>query len=252
MLQRAASSAPPSPSASIFPGRIPYPQGDPPQFAAGWRFVSPSTDYYSFSLTKVQAHMYQLTDGALVCVRKANASAGDACIAKGEVDQCNSVRDGGWQRALSHVPLAFNESYEFVLSWDSSRGGYALIDALLIESETLYNGGDGTPITEVTVGAVDARILLKSDDAQAMQLKVGERQLMIDRALLDDENSSSESVVMRMHRPQKTGPLIVTADRPWEGAICYYNSIVQVSDSDFRIYCESETVGLGRCLLPRL
>ena len=145
----------------------PFPQGDPPQFAAGWRFVSPSTDYYSFSLTKVQAHMYQLTDGALVCVRKANTSAGGACIAKGEVDQCNSVRDGGWQRALSHVPLAFNESYEFVLSWDSSRGGYALIDALLIESETLYNGGDGTPITEVTVGAVDARILLKSDDAQA-------------------------------------------------------------------------------------
>ena len=60
----------------------------------------------------------------------------------------------------------------------------------------------------------------------------------VDRALLDDENSSSESVVMRMHRPQKTGPLIVTADRPWEGAICYYNSIVQVSDSDFRIYCK--------------
>ena len=57
------------------------------------------------------------------------------------------------------MPLVFNESYEFIVEWDSSRGGYAAVDALLVESETLYNGGT-EPVTEVTVGAMDARIML--------------------------------------------------------------------------------------------
>ena len=75
----------------------------------------------------------------------------------GSVDHLNDVRDG-WQRALSHVLLVFNESYEFIVEWDSSRGGCAAVDALLVESETLYNGGTET-MTEVTVGAMDAHIM---------------------------------------------------------------------------------------------
>jgi hypothetical protein len=88
-------------------------------------------------------------------------NGGAGCIARGSVDQLNNVRDGGWQRALSHVPLEFNVSYEFVVEWDASRGGYAAVDALLVESEALYNGAAGTT-TEVTIGAMDARILLHS------------------------------------------------------------------------------------------
>jgi hypothetical protein len=147
-----------------------FPQGEPPPFAAGFFFVAPSTDFYNFALDKVQAHLYPLSDGTLVCLRNATNSSsrlgapfalnsGDGCIARGAVDQLNNVRDGGWQRALSHVPLVFNESYELIVEWDSSRGGYAAVDALLVESETLYNGGT-EPTTEVTVGAMDARIML--------------------------------------------------------------------------------------------
>ena len=51
--------------------------------------------------------------------------------------------------------------YEFVVEWNASRGGYAAVDALLVESEALYNGAAGTT-TEVTIGAMDARILLHS------------------------------------------------------------------------------------------
>ena len=84
---------------------------------------------------------------------------GADCIGKGSVDQLNNVRDGGWQPALSHVLLEFNKSYEFIVEWDSCRGGYAAVDALLVESESLYNGAEGT-MTEATVGAMDSRILL--------------------------------------------------------------------------------------------
>jgi hypothetical protein len=150
------------------PGK--FPQGQPPFFAAGWYFVAPSSGFYNFAMNKVQPQQYPLSDGSLVCLRAStNASkheaafaqgrGGAGCIAKGSVDQLNNVRDGGWQRALSHVPLEFNESYEFVLEWDSSRGGYAAADALLVESETLYNGAVGT-MREVTVAAMDARILI--------------------------------------------------------------------------------------------
>eukprot|EP01052_Picozoa_sp_SAG31_P017569 SAG31_NODE_1208_length_9381_cov_49.003232_4_plen_356_part_00 len=146
-----------------------FPQGQPPSFAAGWFFVAPSTDFYNFAIDKVNAHLYPLSDGTLVCLREASNTSrlvgpyakngGADCIAKGSVDQLNNVRDGGWQRALSHVPLQFNVSYEFIVEWDSCRGGYAAVDALLVESEMLYNGAE-EPMTEVTIGAMDSRILL--------------------------------------------------------------------------------------------
>ena len=117
---------------------------------------------------QVNPHLYPLSDGTLVCLREATIRSAEApfaqnggadCIAQGSVDQLNSVRDGGWQRALSHVPLVFNRSYEFIVEWDASRGGYAAVDSLLVESEQLYNGG-AEAMAEVTVGAMDARILL--------------------------------------------------------------------------------------------
>ena len=45
-------------------------QGQPPSFAAGYFFVAPSTDFYNFALDKVQAHLYPLSDGTLVCLVK--------------------------------------------------------------------------------------------------------------------------------------------------------------------------------------
>ena len=44
--------------------------------------------------------------------------------------------------------------------------------------------------------------------------------------------------VMRMHAPRKTGEVVITPDQPWEGVIFYYDSIVQVSADEFRIYYE--------------
>ena len=84
------------------------------------------------------------------------------CIASGAVDQINSgPRDGSWRRALSGVPLVFNQSYEFSVAWDPMRGGYVAVDALLVESETLYNGGGPAEEGgEVVVGAMDSRILV--------------------------------------------------------------------------------------------
>ena len=83
-----------------------FPQGQPPSFAAGYFFVAPSTDFYNFALDKVQAHLYPLSDGTLVCLRKATNSSsrlwapfalnnGENCIARGSVDQLDNVRDGG-------------------------------------------------------------------------------------------------------------------------------------------------------------
>ena len=148
----------------IDPG--PLPQGAPPAMDAAFHFVSPSTDNFNFAMTAADAHFYPLTDGALVCVRdlEARHNAGPCtapCIASGKVDQINSgPRDGRWQRALSGVPLVFNQSYEFSVTWDPRRGGYVAVDALLIESETLYNGGVALEAEEVVVGAMDSRILV--------------------------------------------------------------------------------------------
>eukprot|EP01043_Picozoa_sp_COSAG02_P109593 COSAG02_NODE_45682_length_355_cov_0.597656_1_plen_85_part_01 len=65
--------------------------------------------------------------GAKLCIRAVDDSGGSsreqqepcaaACIASGTLDQINSgPRDGRWQRALSAVPLTFNQSYEFLVT----------------------------------------------------------------------------------------------------------------------------------------
>lgn len=116
--------------------------------------------------------------GARLCVHEIDdtATTGSAqspctaaCIASGTLDQINSgPRDGRWQQALSAVPLVFNRSYEFSVAWDPRRGGYVAVDALLVESEALYNGGlpleeDGEARGyEVVVGAMDSRILVSA------------------------------------------------------------------------------------------
>ena len=92
------------------------------------------------------------------------------------MDQRLGFRDGHFQPALTGVPLIANVSYEFLMSMDATRAGYVVADALLVESQTKFNGG-GEAVTAVldigdtvSVGAMDARILvthppsLKTDD----------------------------------------------------------------------------------------
>eukprot|EP01052_Picozoa_sp_SAG31_P018272 SAG31_NODE_1289_length_8983_cov_9.783543_1_plen_88_part_00 len=84
------------------------------------------------------------------------------------LDQINNgPRDGRWQPALKAVPLILNESYDFLVTWDPRRGGYVAVDALLVESHALYNGGaplkDEGAVTEVVVGAMDSRIFVSAD-----------------------------------------------------------------------------------------
>ena len=139
---------------------------------AAFHFVSPATDTFNFAMTDVNPHLYPLTDAARVCVRERLDSAHSdqaqqpcvgPCIASGVVDQMyQGPHDGRWQRALSAVPLTFNTSYEFSIQWDAFRGGYVAVDALLVESTTLYNG-DAVPIGKTAViGPMDARIFIKS------------------------------------------------------------------------------------------
>jgi hypothetical protein len=140
---------------------------------AAFHFVSPATDAFNFAMTDVDAHFYPLTDAAKVCVREAAPPSatpvgeGSAqpcrrpCIASGTIDQMyGGPHDGRWQRALSAVPLVLNQSYEFSVTWDAMRGGYAAVDALLIESTTLYNGDELAGAMAV-VGPMDSRIFVK-------------------------------------------------------------------------------------------
>ena len=162
----------------------------PPQMQVAYSFVAPSTDNYNFAMTAVDAHFYPLTNGtprpliiacvllplfvlnlsfyrpgAKICIRA--VSSPTACIAAGTLGQSNiGPRDGRWQPALTAVPLTFNESYEFSVTWDPRRGGYVAVDALLVESQALYNGG--APLgneagSEVVVGAMDSRIFVSTD-----------------------------------------------------------------------------------------
>jgi hypothetical protein len=148
------------------PGQLP--QGEPPQFEAAFHFVAPSTDMFSFSVTAVDAHLYPATNAATVCLRLANATLlreRSSCIASGTVDQRGGgvPRDGRWQRALTAVPLAFNQSYEFAITWNPMRGGYAVADAVLIESQTLYHSASGVLADDsVVIGPMDSRIFLKT------------------------------------------------------------------------------------------
>ena len=103
--------------------------------------------------------------GAKLCIRA--VSSPTACIAVGTLDQINNgPRDGRWQPALTGVPLTFNQSYEFSVAWDPRRGGYVAVDAVLIESQALYNGGaplENEAGAEVVVGAMDSRIFVTTD-----------------------------------------------------------------------------------------
>ena len=77
--------------------------------------------------------------------------------------------------------------------------------------------------------------------------KPGQRHLMIDDALLEPQTPAGElsraasgavPPVLRMHPAQKTGQVVIKPDKAWEGVIFYYDSVVQVSKSEFRIYYE--------------
>ena len=87
-----------------------------------------------------------------------------------------------------------------------------------------------------------APALLSHGSSRApLQLEPGQRQLMIDGSLLDTDDAAQAAgtaPVVRMHPAQKTGQVSIVADKPWEGVIFYYDSIVQVSDDEFRIYYE--------------
>ena len=62
------------------------------------------------------------------------------------------------------MSLKKDTSYEVLITWDPTCNGYIAADAILVESHALYHGG-GTaagPIKEVTVGAMDGRVVLKA------------------------------------------------------------------------------------------
>lgn len=135
-------------------------QGFPGAFSAAWSFVAPDDGDFHFSVTAVDAHLYPLTDGAVFCVSEYSAAAGGGCIARATVDQRAGIRDGRWQRAASSVPLRAHARYKVTVAWDPTCSGYVAADALLVESARLYHGG-GALGTEVTVGALDSRVVLK-------------------------------------------------------------------------------------------
>eukprot|EP00035_Acanthoeca_spectabilis_P038565 m.54290 g.54290 ORF g.54290 m.54290 type:complete len:911 (+) comp9189_c0_seq1:3497-6229(+) len=142
----------------------PQPQGEPPAFEVAYHFVAPSTDAFNLGLTSVDPHLYSPTDGAIVCLRPYLGPTGAVapCLAHGTVDQRVGYRDGRWVRALSLVPLVFNQSYELVVTWDPARGGYAVADAVLVESATFYHQAPGVLTqTQAVVGAMDSRVFLK-------------------------------------------------------------------------------------------
>jgi len=150
---------------------------------AAFHFVSPATDTFNFAMTDVNPHLYPLTDAARVCVREVvgsrqsdqdTGSSGDQahqqlpctgpCIASGVVNQMHQgPHDGAWQRALSGVALTFNVTYEFSILWDAFRGGYVAVDALLVESTSLYNGDDAPVGEKAVIGPMDARIFIKGE-----------------------------------------------------------------------------------------
>jgi hypothetical protein len=134
-------------------------QGFPGAFSAAWTFVAPATGAFNFAVTAVDAHFYPLTDGAVFCIRE--SGTGVECIAQSVVDQRAEIRDGRWQSVLSGVPLREAVGYEVTVAWDPTRSGYVVADALLVESTRLYHGGGGLG-TQVTVGALDSRVVLKA------------------------------------------------------------------------------------------
>ena len=70
-------------------------------------------------------------------------------------------------------------------------------------------------------------------------LLAGQRLLMIDEALLDAAAPGATAPILKMHAPRKTGQIVITPDKAWEGVIFYYDSIVQVGPAEFRIYYDT-------------
>jgi hypothetical protein len=158
-------------------------QGFPGAFSAAWSFVSPADGAFHFSVTAVNAHFYPLTDAAVVCITESAAHESAAhesvsasaasktaalaapfdaeCIVRTTVDQRGgSIRDGRWQRVASGVPLRASVEYTVTIAWDPTCSGYVAADALLVESDSLYHSGAALG-KQVTVGALDSRIVLK-------------------------------------------------------------------------------------------
>ena len=105
-------------------------------------------------------------------------------------------------------------------------------------------GTRGSLLAGVLLLGVDVPLAAAASTAP-LQLQPGQRQLMIDDSLLDGASinqAGGATPVLRMHPAQKTGQLAIVADKPWEGVIFYYDSIVQVSDDEFRIYYECVNV----------
>ena len=140
-------------------------QGHPNPFSAAWTFESPADGPFSISTTAVDAHLYPLTDGAVVCVKEAAATSGagaPACLASSTLDQRAGIRDGRWQLMVPSVALRAKRSYDVVISWDPSCNGYVAADAILVESHNPFHGDTAALTTEVVpVGAMDARVVLK-------------------------------------------------------------------------------------------
>ena len=65
---------------------------------------------------------------------------------------------------VASVALQKETSYEVVITWDPTCNGYVVADAILVESHALYHGGrtSAVPSKEVTVGAMDGRVVLKA------------------------------------------------------------------------------------------
>ena len=59
--------------------------------------------------------------------------------------------------------------------------------------------------------------------------------LFIDRAGLHP-NTTWDSLIFKAHSPRKTYTMLVQPEYPWEPYIDAYNSIVQVSVHDLRVY----------------
>jgi hypothetical protein len=149
-------------------------QGEPGAFEAVWSFEAPANGMFMFSTTAVDAHFYPLTDAAMVCIREqrdesaigssvqaVTHGSNDDCLASGALDQRAGIRDGRWQQLFaSPVPLKVKTYYEVTIAWDPTCSGFVVADALLVESERLYNG-NGALGKEVVVGAMDARVVLK-------------------------------------------------------------------------------------------
>jgi hypothetical protein len=135
-----------------------------PIYTARWGFRSPTTGDYKFATSHPMSPSTPLTDAARFCLRKAPevespaAPAAAECIGSGTVDQRGG--SGGWLHIMGGVALQAGVEYEMVLRWDSRHGGFALADALLVESEAFLN--DGQPIdtaVPLVVPPLDARII---------------------------------------------------------------------------------------------